>query len=77
MKLLEVGSFGGDLAALGLIFLFIGLVVFIISIIVAVVLGIMAAANPDKKYNFKPSLMGILIGILIFIAGGCICGFKL
>ncbi|HEX7870950.1 MAG TPA: hypothetical protein VF455_12645 [Chryseobacterium sp.] len=77
MKLLEVGSFGGELAGLGLIFLFIGLVVFIISIIIAVVLGIMSAANPEKKYNFKPSLIGILTGILVFIAGGCICGFNL
>lgn len=77
MKLLEVGNFGEDLAGLGLIFLFIGLVVFAISILIAFILGIMAASNTEKKYNFKPALIGILVGVLIFIAGGCICGFNL
>jgi|UPI000648D16B hypothetical protein len=77
MKLLEVGNLGGDLSGLGIIFLFFGLVIFVLSIIVAVILGIMSASNSEKKYNFKPSLIGILIGVLIFTAGGFICGFNL
>ena len=78
MKLLEVGNLGGgDLAGVGIIFLCIGLATFAISILIGVILGIMSASSTGKKYSFKVPLIGILIGILTFIAGGCICGFSL
>lgn len=78
MKLLEVGNLGGgDLAGVGIIFLCIGLATFAISILIAIILGIMSASSSEKKYSFKVPLVGILIGILTFIAGGCICGFSL
>lgn len=77
MKLLEVGNLGGDLSGLGMVFLFFGLVIFVLSIIVTVILGIMRASNSEKKYDFKLPLIGVLIGVLIFTAGGFICGFNL
>lgn len=78
MKLLEVGNFGNSqLNGLGILFLCLGLVIFVISILVAIIIGIMSAASSEKKYSFKAPLIGILIGILTFIAGGCICGFSL
>ncbi|WP_449388862.1 hypothetical protein [Chryseobacterium lineare] len=77
MKLLEVGNLGGQLAGFGLLFLIGGIIIIAISAITILILGIMSASNPGKKYNFKAPLIGILIGILTFIAGGCICGFNL
>ncbi|MFN3020231.1 hypothetical protein ACK1KB_04490 [Chryseobacterium sp. TY3] len=77
MKFLEVGSFGGDLAVVGMFFLAAGLVAFCISALYAIILAIMSASNRDKKYSFKPALYGILFGLLIFTAGGFICGFSL
>ncbi len=77
MKFLEVGSFGGDLAVVGMLFLGVGLVAFCISVLYALVLAMISASNRDKKYDFKPALYGILFGLLIFTAGGFICGFEL
>jgi len=77
MKLLEVGNLGGQLAGFGLLFLIAGIIIIAISILAILILGIMSASNKEKKYNFKAPLMGILIGVLTFIAGGCICGFNL
>lgn len=77
MKLLEVGNLGGQLAGFGLFFLGAGIVIIMVSVVVILILGIMSAANTEKKYNFKAPLIGILVGILTFIAGGCICGFSL
>lgn len=78
MKLLEVGNLGGgDLAGVGIIFLCVGLAILVISILIALITGIISAFSTEKKYSFKVPLIGILIGILTFIAGGCICGFSL
>lgn len=77
MKLLEVGNLGGQFAGLGLLFLMAGVVIIAISLFIILILGIMSASNTEKKYSFKAPLMGILIGIFAFIAGGCICGFNL
>lgn len=77
MNFLEVGSFGGDLAGLGIFFLVVGLIVLAVSGFIAFILMIMTMTNSGKKYDFKPALYGILAGLLIFIAGGCICGFQL
>lgn len=77
MKFLEGGNFGGDLAVFGIIFLASGLVTFCISVLYALILAMMAASNRDKKYEFKYPLYGILVGLLIFTAGGFICGYNL
>lgn len=77
MKLLEVGNLGGQLAGFGFFFLGAGIVIIMVSVFVILVLGIMSAANTGKKYNFKAPLIGVLVGILTFIVGGCICGFSL
>ncbi|WP_312902047.1 hypothetical protein [Chryseobacterium taichungense] len=77
MKLLEVGNLGGQLAGFGFFFICAGIVIIMVSVAVILILGIMSATSTEKKYNFKAPLIGILVGILTFIAGGCICGFSL
>ena len=77
MKFLEVGSFGGELAGLGILFLLLGLLSLGISILVCIVMGFMSSLNKEKKYDFKAPLYGILSGILLLIAGGCICGLNI
>lgn len=74
MKFLEVGRLAGDLAGLGIMALLIGLLIIIISLFSLIVLGIMSASNKEKKYSFKAPLIGVLVGVLLLIAGGCICG---
>jgi len=74
LSILEVGNFGGRLAGLGIIALLVGLLIIVISLFSLIVLGIMSASNKEKKYSFKAPLIGVLVGVLLLIAGGCICG---